>query len=225
MYRCVWHGVYMVGGPELTSIHDCCVYVVDAGDHGALLVDTGLGPSYPSILSNLSEAGVSPSRLKLALATHAHVDHVGALSKFKKHQGITVVAHELDAPPIEKGDARRLALDLYGVDYQPCHVDVKLYKAEEELQLGPLSIVILHTPGHTPGSVSAYVDVEGKRLLFAQDVHGPFSPEWGSDVAEWRRSMEKLLGVDADTLLEGHFGVIQPAQAVRKFIEEYLSII
>ena len=225
MIRRVWSRVYMVGGPELTSIHDCCVYVVEAGEHGALLVDSGLGPSYPSILDNLVEAGVRPSDLKVALATHAHVDHVGGMAKFREACGLKVVAHELDADAIETGDPRRLALDLYGVEYQPCPVDVRLSKPEEELELGPLNIVVLHTPGHTPGSVAAYVDVDGKRLLFAQDVHGPFSPDWGSNLDDWRRSMEKLLSVDADALLEGHFGVIEPAEAVRRFIEDYVSII
>lgn len=223
MFRLVWPGVYMVGGPGLTSIYDCCVYVVCAGDE-ALLIDSGLGPSYSSILDNLLEASVDPSRLRKALATHAHVDHVGAMSKFRRNQGALVVAHELDAPAIETGDAKRLALDIYGVEYEPCPVDVKLTKPEEEIEVGGLRVVVLHTPGHTPGSVSAYVDVEGRRLLFAQDVHGPFSQEWGSSLEDWRRSMEKLLSVDADALLEGHLGVIEPAEAVRSFIEDFLSI-
>ncbi|MCX8205248.1 MAG: MBL fold metallo-hydrolase [Candidatus Nezhaarchaeota archaeon] len=223
MFKLIWPRVYMVGGPELTSIYDCCVYVIDAEDQ-ALLIDSGLGPSYPLILSNLLEAGIDPSRLKKALATHAHVDHVGAMHRFRQNQGSSVIAHELDAPVIETGDAKRLALDVYSVDYQPCPVDVKISGPEEEVKLGALNVVILHTPGHTPGSISAYVDIEGKRLLFAQDVHGPFSPEWGSSLVDWRRSMERLLSVDADVLLEGHFGVVEPAEVVRRFIEDLLSI-
>jgi glyoxylase-like metal-dependent hydrolase (beta-lactamase superfamily II) len=224
LFKRIWGSVYMVGGPELTSPHDCCVYVVGA-EGQALLVDSGLGPSYPSLLNNLAEAGLRPSSLKLALATHAHVDHVGGMAKFREGCGLKVVAHELDADAIESGDAERLALDAYGVGYQPCPVDVKLSRAEEELEVGPLRVVVLHTPGHTPGSVAAYVDVDGRRLLFAQDVHGPFSPSWRSNLADWRRSMEKLLSLDADVLLEGHFGVIEPAEAARRFIEDWLSIL
>ncbi len=215
----------MVGGPEITSMEDCCVYAIDAGPEDVVLIDSGLGLSYDSLVENMLEARLDPRKLRFIIATHAHIDHVGGLSKFKRDYGPTVVAHSLDADAIEIGDAERLALDLYGVDYEPCHVDLKLSRDVEILRIGDLELTILHIPGHTPGSISIYLDVGGQRLLFGQDIHGPFSPRWGSNLDHWRKSMEKLLQLDADILLEGHFGVIQPASAVKRFIEDYLNII
>ncbi|RLF11653.1 MAG: Zn-dependent hydrolase [Thermoprotei archaeon] len=215
----------MVGGPEITSMEDCCVYAIDAGPEDVVLIDSGLGLSYDSLVENMLEARLDPRKLRFIIATHAHIDHVGGLSKFKRDYGPTVVAHSLDADAIEIGDAERLALDLYGVDYEPCHVDLKLSRDVEILRIGDLELTILHIPGHTPGSISIYLDVGGQRLLFGQDIHGPFNPRWGSNLDHWRKSMEKLLQLDADILLEGHFGVIQPASAVKRFIEDYLNII
>ncbi|MDD4775261.1 MAG: Zn-dependent hydrolase, partial [Syntrophomonas sp.] len=71
--------------------------------------------------------------------------------------------------------------------------------------------------------ISVWIDIEGRRVLFGQDIHGPFNKGWGSDLKQWRVSMQALLDLDADILCEGHFGIIQPAPAVRRYIEGYLG--
>lgn len=83
----------------------------------------------------------------------------------------------------------------------------------------------LHTPGHTPGGISPYLDVKGTRILFDQDIHGPgpFDPSWGSNKELWRDSMRKLINLNADILCEGHFGIYKPADKVRDYIEYYLD--
>ena len=80
---------------------------------------------------------------------------------------------------------------------------------------------VLHTPGHTPGSISVYIDTPEGRVLFGQDIHGPFSPSWDSDMVEWRRSMRKLLDLEADFLCEGHAGIYR-GEEIREYIEGYL---
>jgi glyoxylase-like metal-dependent hydrolase (beta-lactamase superfamily II) len=60
-------------------------------------------------------------------------------------------------------------------------------------------------------------------VLFGQDVHGPFAPAFGSDLAQWRNSMLRLLELQADVLAEGHYGVFRPAAEVSAFIREQLA--
>jgi len=60
-------------------------------------------------------------------------------------------------------------------------------------------------------------------VLFGQDIHGPFHPDFGSDIEAWRSSMGRLLDLDADVLCEGHFGIYSPADAVRAYINGYLE--
>jgi len=88
--------------------------------------------------------------------------------------------------------------------------------------LGDLQFNFLHTPGHTPGSICVYIDGKDGRVLFGQDIHGPFSPAWGSDLGQWRLSMQKLLALQADVLCEGHAGVFK-GEKVGKYIEGYLQ--
>jgi len=68
-----------------------------------------------------------------------------------------------------------------------------------------------------------YLDRDGQRVLFGQDIHGPFNRAFGSDLSAWRKSMQALLALDADILCEGHFGVYSPKSRVRAYIEHYLE--
>ena len=80
--------------------------------------------------------------------------------------------------------------------------------------MGDENVSFLHTPGHTPGSISPYVDADGKRILFGQDLAAPLLAEYDCDPEAWRRSMERLLELKADVLCDGHSGNL-PAPSSR----------
>jgi glyoxylase-like metal-dependent hydrolase (beta-lactamase superfamily II) len=86
---------------------------------------------------------------------------------------------------------------------------------------GEQKIVCLHTPSHTPGSICIYMDKDGKRILFGQDLHGPLLEEFGSNIEDYGRSTKKLLDLDADILCEGHFGIYKTKKDVRDYILSY----
>lgn len=73
------------------------------------------------------------------------------------------------------------------------------------LDLDGARLEVVHTPGHTPGSVCLVADVGGHRVLLAGDtLWGGFSDEIGSDAAAWRRSLQRLAELDIDALSFGH---------------------
>ncbi|MBN1324226.1 MAG: MBL fold metallo-hydrolase [Methanotrichaceae archaeon] len=213
-------GVYVVGGPKLSHSYDCCVYLVDAGGE-LVLVDAGAGLGVERIEENMRRLGfdAGPSTL---IATHCHIDHVGGMAALKERHNCLVIAHLQDRAGIEGDDPGLTAAGMYGLEYTPVMVDTLLMGEEEVLRLGDMDFHFLHTPGHTPGSISVWIDCDDGRVLFGQDIHGPFSPRWGSDMDDWRRSMEKLLTLDADILCEGHFGIYRGGD-VRSYIESYLK--
>jgi glyoxylase-like metal-dependent hydrolase (beta-lactamase superfamily II) len=214
-------GIYIVGGSDISDPKDCSIYLIDAGE--LILIDTGAGASVGSITGNIERLGLDPAKITTIILTHCHIDHVGGAHAFKKRYGPRIVMHELDGAVVERGDNRMTAAYWYGVNFAPLAVDVKLTGEEDRLSFSDNEVVCLHTPGHTPGSTSVYVDTGGKRVLFGQDIHGPFFAEFGANIAQWQRSMEKLLSLKADILCEGHFGVYRPNERVTEYIERYLE--
>ena len=214
-------GVFQVGGDRFSNGEDCCVYLVDGGSE-SVLIDAGAGRSAALIADNILAAGVKLSTLKYLVVTHGHIDHIGGLAYLKEKLQLKVVAHQLELPAVESGLPHLTAADWYGVRYERVKVDHVLKGEEERIKLGQLELVCLHTPGHTVGGISPYIDIGKKRVLFGQDIHGPFNPEWGSDLSQWQHSMQKLIALKADILCEGHFGIYSPASAVKEYIEGYL---
>lgn len=213
--------VYAVGGPGLSSPEDCCIYLVDAGSM-LVLIDSGTGYGLARLEKNIKSLGFEPASIWHIVATHCHIDHIGGLATLKERYGSKVIAHELDRGGIETRNDELTAAGMYGVDYRPVKIDTLLKGEMLSLTLGDLEFNFLHTPGHTPGSISPYIDTKDGLVLFGQDIHGPFSPAWGSDLKAWRRSMEKLLSLKADILCEGHAGVYK-GDGIQKYIESYLK--
>jgi len=212
----VWKEIYAIGGPELSHPYDCCVYLISNAE--LVLIDSGAGESFDLLVDNIRSLGFKPEKLKAVIATHAHIDHIGALYQFREEFGVQVIAHELEASAIETGIG--IGAEFYSLAYKPCKVDIKLSKPEEVLQYRGYELKVIHIPGHTPGSIAVYVDME-KRILFGQDIHGPYFFK-GSDPAQAKISLQKLIDLEADILCEGHFGIYQPAAEVKRYIEGYL---
>ena len=213
--------VYAVGGSGLSAPEDAFVYLVNA-ESELVMIDAGVGYGIGRIEDKIRSLGFEPARIGHIIATHCHIDHIGGLSLWKERYGCKVIAHELDRAGIEGENNDLTAASMYGVDYKPVKVDTILKGEREEMRLGDLKFNFLHTPGHTPGSISVYIDTMDGRVLFGQDIHGPFSPAWGSDLVAWRTSMHKLIELKADVLCEGHAGVYKGTE-IGEYIESYLE--
>jgi len=211
--------IYIVGGPEITDSRDGCVYLVNLGE--SVLIDSGAGWSVDRIINNIKMLGLNERELKKVFLTHCHIDHIGGVPEIKKRFGPKIYIHKLDAPPLEAGDPILTAASWYQTTFPPTRADVELNSPEEIVEVGEGQLVCLHTPGHTPGSISIYLDRDGKRVLFGQDLHGPILEEFGSNLSDWDRSTKKLLDLDADILCEGHFGIYKTKKDIRNYILSY----
>lgn len=216
----VWENVFLVGGGDISHPADCLVYLVDGGDELAL-IDTGTGPGISRIIENVHGLGFSPENISLVISTHAHIDHIGGNAYMNREYGAEIFAHELDAERIETG--QMVGAEFYGVSYEPCPVAKKMSEAEMQVSVGALTLNVIHIPGHTPGSIALWADIDGKRILFGQDLHGPYVAEWGAVMSEIGPSLKKMKALEADILCEGHFGIFQTREAVARYIDQFLA--
>ena len=91
------------------------------------------------------------------------------------------------------------------------------------MSVGEVRFVVIHTPGHSPGSVVYLTESEGLKVLFGQDVHGPLDRSFRSVKKDYLKSLELLLSLEADILCEGHFGIYKGKKKVRNFIKQFLK--
>jgi glyoxylase-like metal-dependent hydrolase (beta-lactamase superfamily II) len=192
-------------------------------EEGLVLIDCGMSIE---LIKKISKLGLNARDIKHCVITHFHIDHTAACFDLKNiNQQIKFYAHELDADAIEeKGHDDKTAASWYGVDFKPVKLERRLKGDLEIIQLGNLDFHCVHTPGHTPGSISVLIEVGNKKILFGQDIHGPFYRSFGSNLVDYQKSMQKLLNLNPDILCEGHFGIIQPAKEVERFIKRHMNM-
>jgi glyoxylase-like metal-dependent hydrolase (beta-lactamase superfamily II) len=213
----ITRNTYCIGGPNITDPDDCFIYLVDLDNH-FVLIDAGIGRSTDRLLANMQKLHLDPKQIELLILTHEHVDHIGGAVPLQSRLKFKIAAHEKAVQAITRGDPIATAANLYRMQIPPTPIDIPLATDAGEVPIGNRALHYLHIPGHTPGSIVLYFTDGNRRVLFGQDLHGPFNPAWGSDVAKWRTSMNLVLALEADILCEGHYGVYRGKSAVRQFI-------
>jgi glyoxylase-like metal-dependent hydrolase (beta-lactamase superfamily II) len=159
-----------------------CAIVADPATREAVVVDPGDEPD--RILEALSGAGLKAIAL---VHTHAHFDHVGCSALLKRITGAPILMHEGDGPLYhnltEQAKSFGISLDKPGeIDRPLAHGDT--------IPIGSGALQVLHTPGHTPGSLSFRMDGEDGGILFSGDTL--FRRSIGrTDL--WGGSMEQIL--------------------------------
>jgi glyoxylase-like metal-dependent hydrolase (beta-lactamase superfamily II) len=214
--------LWQVGGGELTDPADAAIYLVRFGDKAAL-IDAGSGRDHQQLMKNIAQCLEPNTQLEYLLLTHCHFDHTGGAQAVRKEYGCRIVAHELDAIYLESGDNRVTGAAWYRAQFEPFAVDIRLQGQESTIAVGSGTVTAIHCPGHSPGSVVYTTDIDDQLILFAQDAQGPLHSDLLSDEKQYLDSLARLLNLQADLLLEGHFGIIESKQEVRAFIENCIT--
>lgn len=130
--------------------------VWDGRSPDALVVDPGMGSAVPLV----ERASANGLRLHLVANSHGHIDHVFDNAAIVRSSGAPLAIHADDAYRLDGRNS-------YGFDVEPS-VATQDLREGDQLRIGDLVFDILHTPGHTEGSVCLYEERAG--LLLAGDV-------------------------------------------------------
>ncbi len=173
--------------------------LMDETSGEAALIDPGF--LNPDLFSYLEQC---PYKLKYLIATHGHGDHTALLGQVKRRFGGQVAIHEADAHFLTSDEARSMFRGS-GLTFEPAAPELLLHHGDR-LQVGNITLEVLHTPGHTKGGICLRADpyLFTGDTLFHDDVGRTDFP--GGSAAELRHSISVVLGAIEEDLqiLPGH---------------------
>ena len=191
------------------------------------LIDTGVSGSEKIIFDYLKTIGRKPSEITKVLLTHAHPDHIGALNAIKKESGCIVGIHKEDriwVEDIEKQLADRPVPGFHNLVSGSCSVDFLLNNGDI-IDLGNgQTINIIHTPGHSAGSVTFHVQpdnafITGDAIPVKNDV--PIYDNWQVSL----KSLEKLENLPYPEVLLSSWDSAKEGGLVEDAISEGFEVI
>ncbi len=145
-----------VGGPIETR-----AYLVGDPDAGEALVVDAPGGVAEEVVAAAGELGL---KIVLLVSTHGHWDHVQDNAALHDLTGAPLAVHPRDARMLEEPSTAPFALPFVVAPSKP----ERLLRDQERLALGGLRLTVVHTPGHTPGSICLYEPTE--QALFSGDT-------------------------------------------------------
>jgi len=199
-------GAFQVNSYLLNRTGRSDALLIDAGDDAELLI------------ASIERAGLHLTNI---LLTHGHFDHTMALHKLVEATGARVHIHPRDAAMLRDPVAACYVAMAVSGPFEPVADCTPFEVAERaEIELCGIPITILHTPGHTPGSVSFCV---GEDMVFTGDtlfVGGVGRTDLpGGDMMQLRHSLMTLLALPPEMLAyPGHGGFA----AIAKIREDFL---
>jgi len=209
------------------------VYLVIAGGKG-ILIDAGIRKHSREVYAKIHKHGLEPEDIRFILLTHTHFDHVRGLKEIKEKTGAKILVHSNEAPSLSKGYTDiplgttttgkvfsflgRKVVPFIGA-YPPVTPDIVIGDRYDIPDLGVPAYVI-HTPGHTSGSLSLIIDNEyafvGDCMLsvFRKSI----LPAFADDPATLMKSWQVLLDTGCRIFYPGHRGPIS-----RQMLEDNLE--
>ncbi len=190
-----------------------------AGSDGVLLIDSGTRGSLSMMDVGLKKVGYSLADVRLIVLTHAHPDHAGGLAALVRATSAPVAVHEAEADfvngarpmpsPYRLGLVARATGPMMSRLYGP-PVRVEHSLADGAALDWSEEIRVVHTPGHTAGSISLYL--ASQRLVMVGDAlqyrfRRLSGPAWAvtKDPNQATESLGRLLPLDFHTIAFSHF--------------------
>lgn len=188
-------------------------------EEGALVVDSLPFPSEAREVIAFVEEHLGPDSVRYLIQTHHHADHIYGSYLYR---GAEIIAHDSCRDLLQRMGAASLAR---AKQQTPALAEVELrlpdmtFQDEMHVHLGHRHLHLMHTPGHTPDSISVYETNE--RALCAGDLVMPVPHIVGGDMDQFRASLQRIQALEPDFVVQGHGDVLLRGE-VGEMVEGHL---
>lgn len=169
-----WIGAFppfrMRGNLYFVGTEPASTHIIDTGE-GLIMLDSGYQQSLYLVIHNMHTMGLNPMDLKYILHTHGHIDHFGGTRALVELTGAKTVIGRADRDYANGKLDLSYAVEL-GMEYTETFEPDILLDDGDTLTLGNTTITALATPGHTPGAMSYFFDVEEDGEVSRVGLHG-----------------------------------------------------
>jgi len=192
------------------SANNCNTYLIDGPTR--ILIDPGHRNLFGHVQQGLMKLDLTLEDIGLIICTHAHPDHIEAVQRFKKTSVLTTLHHK------EWHFLKTMAPHVRAsMGFNSDALEPDFFLKEGDISINKVELKVLHTPGHSPGSISLYLPAI--KLLFTGDLVfkggiGRTDLPGGSG-SLLKESLKKLKEFEIEWLLPGHGAIISGAEAVR----------
>lgn len=174
------------------------------GANGWMMIDAGIGDD--SFRDELSKLGLKPEDVTTVLLTHTDSDHVGALGLFKHPR---ILLHRDEEQMID-GRNGKFFFSKTKWKYGP----YELFDSNDTLHIEGLSVRVIHTPGHTPGSCCFLVNgaylATGDNASYKDGKFSTFNDFFNMNTEEQKTAMAKVPELNSTPyVLTAHYGIIK----------------
>jgi glyoxylase-like metal-dependent hydrolase (beta-lactamase superfamily II) len=168
-----------------------------------IVVDTGAGENKDAILGSIGRL-TKGHKVDRIVLTHRHYDHVGGADAMSAALGAKLYAHPIEAAILRDGDPWQTLSVMFGAP--GVALDVADLKVGAKLSTGSHEFTVLHTPGHTSGSISLFEETSGI-LISGDTVFADGVGRWdlpSGDEEALKRSLVSLSGLEITDIYPGH---------------------
>jgi len=211
-----------------------CCYLVQ--EQGIIMIDGGTPRRMKSFMNGVGRLSIEPEKIKLVVLTHGHWDHIGCVKEIKEMTGAKVAIHGNEKEWLEKAMkpmppgvnrwgkilAKAITMILPLVRFPAAAVDLVIGNDGFPLAGYGVSGTVIHTPGHTSGSVSVLLD---RGDVFVGDMAmnmfpmtlSPGLPVFAEDFDRLKESWRMLIERGAATVYPAH-GRPFPIEVIKKLL-------
>lgn len=211
-----------------------------------ILVDTGIPKSEKKIIKQLNKHTIKLEDIGLIVITHGHIDHFGSAKELRDILKVPILIHNLDKEPLQSGKSMLETLKpnhkIWDIILKPilikdkassCLPDIILNGNEEyDLSIYGINGKIIHTPGHTPGSISVVLE-SGEAIIMDLASSGILlggiacnsrmkHPPFHDNLEQVKNSINHILSFGTEKFYLGHGNPVSRKSLIR-YRDHYIS--